>query len=354
MASVVIIHAAEDTLPARALAEKLRQAQLQVILEKQPGEDAHRREGADDRVCRRVRPQIASRRRVKFARGKQPFRTDEQRLSAKRSQRQGGEPTGWRGEQVAAWRELAKLVTIAASRRCRRLCRNRPQGFPPGRVAGRWPTAAASSPATTRTAAAAPATQRPRRRRALPPATATLDSRSWRRRAEEGRRHITAAVVIVHRALGGGGYWFMTQSNASATSSAWDSVSRDDADALRAFIDGDPGEYRGEAETALANLEERRFEAAGNAGTIEAYEAFLNDFPNSEHATRANGRIAELRLQQPATETPTEEVPLGPETDPDLLPPGTTTTRTPDTTGGPQQITPAEEPTPPPADLPTN
>ena len=39
MPSVVIIHAAEDTLPARALAEKLRLAQIQVVLEKPPGEE---------------------------------------------------------------------------------------------------------------------------------------------------------------------------------------------------------------------------------------------------------------------------------------------------------------------------
>jgi hypothetical protein len=34
MATVVILHAAEDTLPARALAEKVRQAKLDVVLEK--------------------------------------------------------------------------------------------------------------------------------------------------------------------------------------------------------------------------------------------------------------------------------------------------------------------------------
>ena len=39
MASVAIIHAAEDALPARALAEKLRQAKLTVVLEKNAGEE---------------------------------------------------------------------------------------------------------------------------------------------------------------------------------------------------------------------------------------------------------------------------------------------------------------------------
>ena len=39
MATVAIIHAAEDTLPARALAEKLRAAKLSVQLELPPGEE---------------------------------------------------------------------------------------------------------------------------------------------------------------------------------------------------------------------------------------------------------------------------------------------------------------------------
>jgi hypothetical protein len=166
---------------------------------------------------------------------------------------------------------------------------------------------------------------------------------------------IAAIVFVVVAALGGGGYWFMTQNNAQATSAAWDAVSRDDADALRAFIANDPGQYRDEAETALANLEENSFSSAQRADTIEAYEAFLNDFPESEHATRANGRIAELRTLTPATTEVTEDVPLAPETDPDLLPPGTTAPATPDTTDGPAQITPpTEEPAQPPPDAPTN
>ncbi|MEQ1812752.1 MAG: hypothetical protein ABL889_22685, partial [Terricaulis sp.] len=148
--------------------------------------------------------------------------------------------------------------------------------------------------------------------------------------------------------------WYMTQNSASATSAAWDAIDRNDADGLRAFIAGDPGEYREEAEQALSSLEERSFESASDTDTIEAFEAFLNDFPDSAHATRASGRIAELRTLQPTTETPTEEVPLAPETDPDLLPPGTTTTPAPDTSGGPQPITPPSEENTPPADQPTN
>lgn len=166
---------------------------------------------------------------------------------------------------------------------------------------------------------------------------------------------IAAIVFVVVAALGGGGYWYMTQNSAATTSAAWDEVERNDADALRAFLSGDPGEHRREAEQALADLEERSFEAASDSDTIEAFEAFLNDFPDSEHATRANGRIAELRTLQPAPDAvPTTEEPLGPETNADLLPPGATTTPAPDTNGGPQQITPPSEEATPPADGPTN
>jgi hypothetical protein len=161
-------------------------------------------------------------------------------------------------------------------------------------------------------------------------------------------------VFVVVAALGAGGYWYFTQNSASATSAAWQGVSRDDADALRAFISGDPGEYRDEAEQALADLEDRTYASAQRSDTIDAFEAFLNDFPDSEHATRARGRIAELRTMTPATTTEAlPELPTIPETDPDLLPPGATTPE-PDTSGGPTPITPPAEDTQTPPEAPTN
>ncbi len=375
MASVVIIHAAEDTLPARALAEKLRQAQIQVILEKPPGEELRNAVKAAPVTIALWSPRSTTNGEladeVKFARGKsnvfhalmqsaqapEPFRSDK-----------SVNLTGWRGEdEFAAWRELANLVTAKAGVAPLPPPAPKPPSgfFQPGRVGegGQQPASAPQSRSQQQSPRAAPPPQRqqaPQQRSAPPRAAAVQPQRSIPDRDVEPKKGggmvVVAAVAFVLVAvLGGGGYWFMTQNNASATSTAWDSVSRDDADALRAFIAGDPGDYRGEAQQALASLEQRSFDGANSANTIEAFEAFLNDFPESEHATRARGRIAELRLAQPATETVTEEVPLGPETDPDLLPPGTTTTTpAPDTTGGPQQITPAEEPTPPPADLPTN
>lgn len=161
-----------------------------------------------------------------------------------------------------------------------------------------------------------------------------------------------AAVVVL--GLAGGGYYFYSQSQtADSTSAAWESVAQNDADELRAFISGDPGEYRDEAESALAALEERSFEAASDSDTIDALEAFLNEFPDSEHAITARGRIAELQTLEPATETPPEGQ-LPPEStlpDPDLVPPNATA---PD--AGPPSLTPPPEPTvaEEPEPLPTN
>jgi hypothetical protein len=272
--------------------------------------------------------------------------------------------TGWRGEdEFAPWRELAKLVTDKAGVAPLPPPAPKPPSgfFQPGRPS------AAGQTAPTQTARPQQQQQRaaqPQRQQAPPPprqaAPRPTPARSIPQPETEPKRGggmvvIAAIVFVVVAALGGGGYWFMTQNNASATSAAWEAVSRDDADALRAFLSGDPGNYRDEAEAALADLEQSTYASASRADSIEAYEAFLNDFPESEHATRARGRIAELRTLTPAT-TPEAlpELPTIPETNPDLLPPGTTTTPAPDT-GGPQPITPpAEDTTAPPAEQPTN
>jgi hypothetical protein len=369
MPSVVIIHAAEDTLPARALAEKLRQAQVQVVLEKPPGEDLRTAvKGAPVTIALwspRSNASAELAEEVNFARGKSTvFHALMQ--SAQAPDRFRGDKTvnltGWRGEdEFAPWRELAKLVTDKTGVAPLPPPAPKPPSgfFQPGRPG---PGGAQAAPAP----GARPQQQQqrapqPQRQQAAPQRQPQpTPQRSIPAHAEEPKKGggmvvIAAVVFVVVAALGGGGYWFMTQNNAQATSAAWDAVSRDDADALRNFIANDPGQYRDEAETALANLEESTFSSAQRADTIEAYEAFLNDFPESQHATRANGRIAELRTLTPPAPEVTEEVPLAPETDPDLLPPGTTAPATPDTTSGPAQITPpAEEPTQTPPDAPTN
>lgn len=371
MPSVVIIHAAEDTLPARALAEKLRQAQIQVILEKPPGEELRAAVKGSPVTIALWSPRSTTNgelaEEVKFARGKSNvFHALMQSAQAPDAFRgdKSVNLTGWRGEdEFAPWRELANLVTQKAGVAPLPPPAPKPPSgfFQPGRVAdagaqpvpaGRQPQQRAPQPQPRQQAQ--PQQRSAPQQRPAPQPQRSIPQQSAEPKKGGGMLVIGAIVFVLVAALGGGGWWLMNQNSASATSAAWDAVDRNDADALRAFIDGDPGASRAEAEQALADLEERSFESASDTDTIEAFEAFLNDFPNSQHATRANGRIAELRTMTPATETPSEEVPLGPETDPDLLPPGATTTPAPDTGAGPQQITPPSEENTPPADQPTN
>ncbi len=374
MPSVVIIHAAEDTLPARALAEKLRQAQLQVVLEKSPGEELRNAIKSAPVTIALWSPRSAQNdelaEEVKFARGKSTvFHALMQSAPAPEAFRSDRSVnlTGWRGEdEFAPWRELAKLITDKAGVAPLPPPAPRPPSgfFQPGRPGEGAPPQAGGrqqqAPQPQQRAAQQPRQQaQPQQRSPAPQPQRSIPQHDPEPKKGGGMIVIAAIVAVLVAGLGAGGFWYMNQNSVSSTSAAWDSVARDDADALRRFIDGDPGQHRDDAEEALAALEERTFASANETSTIEAYEAFLNDFPDSQHATRARGRIAELRLAQPEPETVTEQVPLGPETDPDLLPPGVPATTiaptpTPDTTGGPQQITPPSEEASPPADLPTN
>lgn len=161
-----------------------------------------------------------------------------------------------------------------------------------------------------------------------------------------------AAVVVL--GLAGGGYYFYSQSQgATATATAWESIDQSDVNALRNFIDGDPGEYREEAQTALATLEASRYASARSEDSIAAYESFLNDFPSSENAIAARGRIAELQIEQPAAADPALTAPTT-TPDPDLVPPNAVA---PDAAGPPSIASPPApepEPTPEPEPLPTN
>lgn len=373
MPSVVIIHAAEDTLPARALAEKLRMAQVQVVLEKSPGDELRNAVKAAPVTIALWSPRSVQNselaEEVKFARGKSNvFHALMQSAPAPEQFRndKAVNLTGWRGEdEFEPWRELAKLVTDKA-------------GVPPLPPPAPKPPSGFFQPGRPSEAAAAaqpaPAARQqqqqqrpqaaPQQRSAPPPRSAppqpqrSIPQPETEPKKGGGMVLIAAIVFIVVAGLGGGGYWYLTQNSAATTSAAWDAVERNDADALREFLAGDPGEYRQAAQQALADLEERTFASASDTDTIEAFEAFLNDFPDSRHATRARGRIAELRTLQPAEAPVTTEAPLGPEVDPDLLPPGSVTPTpepaAPDTTGGPQQITPPSEENAPPAEGPTN
>ena len=409
MSTVAIIHAAEDALPARALAEKLRQAKLTVVLERQAGDDV-RTAVKDAKVTVALwspraigqQPLVDD---VAFARGKSKLvhavMQNAQIPEAFRSD-PGVNLTGWRGEDdFAPWRDLAKLVTDRAGVAALPPPPPRPPSgfFQPGVVnpeaeaaaAARGPSRvhpSAGSPVTPRSmeAAAAPRPQaQPQPRQAAAPAPAPRPAPSPRpaaaapppppRPAPQPRQAppprepayasdasakkggaglmigIVAAVVVL--GLAGGGYYFYSQSQgATATATAWESIDQNDVNALRNFIDGDPGEYREEAQTALATLEASRYAQARSEDSIPAYESFLNDFPSSENAIAARGRIAELQIEQPTAGDPALTAPAT-TPDPDLVPPNAVT---PD--AGPPSIAspPAPEPEPSaePEPLPTN
>lgn len=373
MPTVVIIHAPDDAMPARALAEKLRQARVTVTLDKPLGEETRAAVKSAQAAIVLWSPrsigQTALAEDVNFARGKpgvihacmQNTPTPDRFRSDK-----AVNLTGWRGEDdFPAWRDLAKLVTdkVGVAPLPPPAPRTGSGFFQPGR-----PSDAGPPPGPTpqpRQGAQQPPRYAPPPPRSSPASSAPprAAQRSHLRAVPDepppskkggGGLVIGLIGLVAVAALGGGGYYFWNQSqNARTTSAAWESVEQNNAASLRAFIAGDPGEYRDEAETALAELEERTFEAASDADTVEALEAFLNDFPDSEHALVVRGRIAELQSQ---TQPPTvEETPAdGATTDPDLVPPGSTPT-------GPAQITPpAPTPAPapaatqPPSDLPVN
>lgn len=372
MPTVAIVHAADDALPARALAEKLRAAKLTVVLERPPGEET-RAAGKNANVTialwsPRSVAQVALADDVAFLRGKTKLIHASMQNASPPDAFRGDKTvnlTGWRGEdEFPGWRELAKQVTDKAGVAPLPPPAPRPASgfFQPGLVNAEAQTA---RPPQQQRAQQRPAAQQAPRQQAQRPAPAPQRSSAPPQRAPQqsasegsggGRGFLIGAIVFVVVALaGGGGYWFWSQQQgAQTTSAAWDAIDRNDADSLRAFISGDPGERREEAQQALAELEERSFEAASDADTIEAFEAFVNDFPESQHALAARGRIAELQTMTPAAATdsttlaPTETTP-----DPDLVPPGATT---PDTSGGPATLTPPAEEQPaetPPAG-PTN
>jgi hypothetical protein len=375
MASVAIIHAAEDALPARALAEKLRQAKLTVMLEKQPGDDL-RNAVKDAKVTvalwsPRSTTQAALIEDANFAKGKSKLihacMQNAPTPEAFRGEKTVVNLTGWRGEDdFPAWRELAKLVTDRAGVQAIPPPTPKPPSgfFQPGLVreaqtagAGaqaRGPQRQSAPPPRPQQAAPRPVAAPPRA-----PSAAPRVAEPAREKGGGGRMALIAIVTFIVVALvGGGGYYFWSQSqNADATATAWQAVDQNSADALRNFIAGDPGEYLDDAQQALAQLEERSFEAASDTDTIEAFEGFLNDFPESEHALSARGRIAELQSLQPTTTPDAATDPNATATDPDLVPPGATAPAPAGgeaTTGGPAAITPPPETPATPDELPTN
>ena len=123
MPSVVIIHAAEDALPARALAEKLRQAKLTPVTREAAGRRAARTRSRTRRSRialwspRSVdQAELIERSQLRARQEQGPARAHAERCRRRTVQHDKSiDLTGWRGEDdFPAWRELAKLVTDKA------------------------------------------------------------------------------------------------------------------------------------------------------------------------------------------------------------------------------------------------
>lgn len=361
MATVVIVHAAEDTLPARALAEKLRQAKLTVTLEHPPGEPLREAVRNAQVTLALWSPRAVEQLDIvdevrQAARGKSKVVHALMQGATMPAQFPSEQPvnlTGWRGEDdFQPWRDLARLVTGKAG--VANLAPPTPKPpsgfFQPGHADAEGPPrqAARPQPQQPRQQAAAPRPQPAPRPAPRPEPYASAPEEP---RAGGGRGMMIGAIALVIVALaGGGGYWFMTQNQGAQTTSL-DDVDLGSAAALREFLASSPSAAeREQAREALATLEQQSLDAARDANTIEAFEQFLRDFPESEEAVFVQGQIQQLRVleaetsgaapPEAATGAPITE--LGP--DPDLVPPGTT----PDASGsGPVPLTPP--PTEPPA-----
>jgi hypothetical protein len=340
MPTVVIVHAAEDSAPARALAEKLGAMGLTPLVDLPPGAElraAMRNAGAvvalwsprstgngavigEVGLARKVGPVLHA--RMQNAPTPQEF-ADDRSIDL----------TGWRGEDAfAPWRELAQAVSDRAG--VAPPAAPAPAASPffqPGAPAG-----AAPAPAMPRTQAPPPvrqpAPQPPRPVASAPrPEPTPLRPSAPMRPPEEpsesgGSRLVMIGIVtfLVVAALGGGGYFAFTQmQGANAASTAWETLDKTDPAALRAFLADNPGARRDEAQTALAALDAQSYEAAQASDSIEAYQGYVSDFPDGENVLAARGRIAELQAAPPS-ETADQEIdpltgmPYAPE---DLLPP---------------------------------
>jgi hypothetical protein len=169
MATALVIHAPEDALPARALAEKLRAAKLTVVLEKASGEEVREAaRGAQVAVAlwspRSVtQPAIVD--DVAAVRAKTKILHAQMQNAQTPEQFRGDKSvnlTGWRGEdEFPPWRDLAKLVTDRAGVAPLAPPAPRPPSgfFEPGRV----------DPATGERTPAQPRAPRPAASRTPPP-----------------------------------------------------------------------------------------------------------------------------------------------------------------------------------------
>jgi len=394
--TVVIVHAPDDSMPARALAQKLSALGLRPVIDLPPGDALSAALSSAGAVIALWSPRASERADLVDALLEAGAivhaRMQSAPLPAAFMGAQAVDLTGWRGEDdFQPWRTLAAQVAAQAARTSTAGPIPRPANpgfFQPG--ATTRPPEPMQEPAPGPTYLRATPPVQPVD--APPPASAYRDlepdvgpyensgtaagplprdeppARPTYLEPEPKRGPNLALIAIVTfiavGAVGGGGYYFWERGQQSASAeAAWDNIDINSASELRAFLDGNPGALRAEAKQALADLEQSQFDAAREADTIEAFDAFLVDFPDSEHALEARGRIAELQVTPAASPAPAIDpvtgLPIDPVTglpvapaDPDLVPPGALEApgAAPDTGGGgPVALTPPENPAEEPA-----
>lgn len=375
MASVVIIHAAENALPARALADKLRAMRLTATIELPPGDALRQAISESVAAVTLWSPQSADQDAIvaeaEYAREAGKLINARMQNTAAPAQFRNAptiDLTGWRGEDsFAGWRALAEQVakkagvTVPAPPPQAPAAQPGSAFFTPGRVAA--PAGAAPAPAPPpRQAAPAepylrevppPAPEAPSYQ--PPPPSTSYDEEP----ARKGANLIIVGLVtfLVVAAVGVGGYFFYDRmQSGQAAAAAWSALDKSDPGALRTFLEGpNVGDFQDEAENALSSLEVERLGEARATDTIEALERFLREFPDSGHALEINGRIAELRTAPPTAAAQIDPL-TGLPVDPNAPPPVIAGPLTPPAPaapvedspapGGPVSLTPPPQPAP--------
>lgn len=321
MASVVIIHAAENALPARALAEKLRAMRLTPVIELPPGDALKQAVSEAAAVIGLWSPQSASQPGIlEEAQGAGDKLINARMQNTAAPAQFGAAPTidltGWRGEDsFPGWRALAVQVAKFAG-----VASPAPREETPLPPPGFFePSSAPRAAANTAVRPTPPPVRAPDAPPLRPPRPAPPRLVEEEPSAEKKGPNLAVIGIITFLIVAGvavGGYFAYDQFQSSqAASVAWEELDKDDPAALRAFLaSGEAGSYQEEAETALESLEVEHLNAARATDTIPALEQFLRDFPDSRHKLEINGRIAELRAAAAAAlpVDPTTGLPLDP------------------------------------------
>jgi hypothetical protein len=369
MASVVIIHAKEDALPARALSEKLRAAGFAPLTEQSGKESFHQaiRDAAvvvalwsprsviepdlvDDAVfAQDIGPVLHA--RMQNAPNPAPFANED-----------SIDLTGWRGEDdFATWRTLLKTVAQRAGVPEPVVqARSASPFFQPGPATAPAPAqrsaavhtmpARAATPRQTPAHLAAEALSEERLAPIRPlsevsrsdyarPDFRESESREPREPKSSGGGGklalIGSVTFLVVAAVGLGGYFAYDRFQAGQSAdAAWSQLDARDPSDLQTFLERHDGSsHASEARRRLNALDQEAYGHARSADTIEAFQRYLSDFPESENALAARGRIAELRQMptpaaelapaiDPVTGLPIDPTAPPPSNNPDLLPPG--------------------------------